>query len=234
VFETLTGTGKSTLTLKPPTTGTGAPPTAIPVKTIHDCTAGCAGPTYSVSTETDITVPLTAASPTAEINGMGWVYSVTGATSFIDGIEFVADFTFPLRAPTGVVSAHPLVLGSATTDAVWSVVAAATTDRPVMAVHGTVYAPKAAVAFSETGVADDLVDRGIVARDVYLGLLAPSAAYAGPHISIPLQATSSQPRVVVFTAQRGGVDLLRAEVTFTDATGTVDGTTPKVLTWSLQ
>jgi hypothetical protein len=234
VYETLTGTGKSTLTFKPPTTGAGAPSAAIPVQTVHDCTVTCTGPTYSTTTAVDITIPLTASNPTTEINNMGWVYSVTGATSYIDGISFTVNYTFPLRAPTGVVSAHPFVLGSASTDAVWAVVAAATADRPVMAVHGTVYAPKAAVAFSETGVADALVDRGIIARDVYLGLLAPSAAYTLPHIEIPTQATSVTPRLVVFTAQRDGVDLLRAEVTFTDSTGTADGTVPKVLSWSLQ
>jgi Tfp pilus assembly protein PilX len=228
VFETLTGTGKSTLTFKPPTG------TAAITKTVHDCTAGCTGPTYSVATEIDLTIPLTAASPTAEVNGMGWVYSVTGGTSFIDGIEFVVGYTFPLRAPTGVVAAHPFVQGSATTDAVWAVVAPSAADRPVMAVHGTVYAPKAVVAFSQTAVADDLVDRGVIARHVYLGLLTPSALYTGPHLAIPAIATSTTPRVVVFTASLAGVDLLRAEVRFADATGTVDGTVPNVVTWSLQ
>jgi hypothetical protein len=78
------------------------------------------------------------------------------------------------------------------------------------------------------------VDRGIVARDVYLAIVSPAAGYTGPFIEIPTQTTSVQPRKVLFTAQRGGVDLLRAEVTFSDSTGTVDGTVPKVLTWSLQ
>ena len=230
VFETLTGTGKSTLTWKPPTG------TAAVTQTVHDCTAGCTGSTYSINNVVDLTIPLpsTQSAAVAEVNGMGWVYSVTGATSFIDGIELVVDFTFPLRAASGVLIAHPYVPGSATTDAVLSVVAAATTDRPVLAVHGTVYAPKTAVGFVETGVANDLVDRGIVARDVYLGLASPSSAYTGPHVSIPTTATTTTPRVVVFTASSGGVDQLRAEVQFTDSSGTVDGTIPKVLTWSLQ
>jgi hypothetical protein len=228
VFETLTGTGKSTLTFKPPA------PTAAITKTVHDCSAGCAGPTYTTATETDITIPLTAAPPTAEFNGMSWVYSVTGATSYIDGIEFVVNYTFPLRASSGVVTAHPYVAGSGTTDAVWAVAAPLTTDRPVMAVHGTVYAPKAAVSFIQTGVADDIVDRGIIARETYLGLSTPAVAYTGPHISIPAVATSTTPRDVVFTASVAGVDLLRSEVMFTDAAGTADGTIPKVLTWSLQ
>ncbi|MDX6255187.1 MAG: hypothetical protein QOJ11_1521 [Frankiales bacterium] len=228
VFETLTGTGKSTLTFKPPTG------TAAITKTVHDCTAGCAGPTYSVLTETDITIPLTAASPTAEVNGMGWVYSVTGATAFIDGIEFVVGYTFPLRAPAGVVAAHPYVFGSAGTDAVWAVAAPLTTDRPVMAVHGTVYAPKAAVSLAQTGVADDIVDRGIIAREVYLGLATPAVGYTGPHVAIPTVATTTTPRDVVFTASVGGADVLRSEVTFSDASGSSDGTIPKVLTWSLQ
>ena len=234
VFETLTGTGKSTLTFKPPVSGTGAPAVAIPVQTVHDCTAGCAGPTYSTTTEVDITVPLTAASPTNEVNGMSWVYSVTGATSYIDGMNFAVNYTFPVRAAAGVVAAHPFVPGSGTTDAVWQVAAPLTTDRPVMAVHGTVYAPKAAVSFVQTGIANDLVDRGVIARDTYLGLSTPAVAYTGPHISIPAVATSTTPRDVVFTASIAGVDQLRSEVTFTDATGTVDGTIPKVLTWSLQ
>ncbi len=230
VFETLTGTGKSTLTWKPPS---GA---AAVTQTVHDCSAGCTGSTYSINNEVDLTIPLSANQTTAAavVNGMGWVYSVTGATSYIDGVELVVDFTFPLRAPTGVLAAHPYAPGSATTDAVLSVAAAATTDRPVLAVHGTVYAPKTAVSFVQTGIANDLVDRGIVARDVYLGLSSPSSACTGPMVAIPAAATTTTPRVVVFTASSGGVDQLRAEVQFTDSTGTVDGTTPKVLTWSLQ
>lgn len=230
VFETLTGTGKSTLTWKPPTG------TAAVTQVVHDCSAGCTGSTYSINNEVDLTIPLssTQSAAAAEVNGMGWVYSVTGATSYIDGIELVVDFTFPLRGAAGVLSAHPYVPGSATTDAVLAVAAAATTDRPVLAVHGTVYAPKTAVSFVQTGVANDLVDRGIVARELYLGLSSPSSAYSGPHVSIPTAATTTTPRVVVFTASSGGVDRLRAEVQFTDSSGTVDGTIPKVLTWSLQ
>jgi hypothetical protein len=228
VFETLTGTGKSTLTFKPP-----APTTAVTM-TVHDCTVTCVGPTYSTATEIDLTLPLTAASPTAEVNGMGWAYSVTGATSYIDGISFTINYTFPVKASSGVVTAHPYVAGSGTTDAVWAVAAPLTTDRPVMAVHGTVYTPKAAVSFVQTGVADDIVDRGIIAREVYLGLATPAAAYTGPHVSIPAVATTTTPRDVVFTASVDGVDLLRSEVTFSDPSGTTDGTIPKVLTWSLQ
>ena len=230
VFETLTGTGRSTFTFKPPTG------TAAVTRTVHDCTAGCTGPTYSTATETEVTFPLpaNATSAAAIVNGMAWTYSVTGATSYIDGVNFSVNYTFVARAPTGVLSAHPYLPGSATTDAVLAVAALATTDRPVLAVHGTVYVPKAAVSFVQTGVGNDLVDRGVIAREVYLGLASPATAYTGPHLSIPTTATTTTPRLVVFTASSGGVDQLRAEVQFTDSSGTVDGTIPKVLTWSLQ
>jgi hypothetical protein len=50
----------------------------------------------------------------------------------------------------------------------------------------------------------------------------------------PGSGTSSAPRDVVFSAVAGGVTLLRAEVTFTDGTGTADGTFPHVVSWSQQ
>jgi hypothetical protein len=94
--------------------------------------------------------------------------------------------------------------------------------------------PEAVVSFTQTAVANDIVDRGIVARDTYLALSAPAAGYTGPHISIPQAATSTQPRDVLFTAVMGGVTLLRSRVIFADATGTVDGNVPTVMTWSQQ
>ena len=173
MFETLTGTGRSTLHVQAGDHGHRARSPATRARLhggLHrsdvqhrDRDRGHRSRCRSNAT-----------SAAAIVNGMAWTYSVTGATSYIDGVNFSVNYTFVARAPTGVLSAHPFVQGSATTDAVLSVAALATTDRPVLAVHGTVYAPKAAVSFVQTGVANDLVDRGVVAREVYLGLASPS------------------------------------------------------------
>ena len=71
-----------------------------------------------------------------------------------------------------------------------------------------------------------------MARDSYLALSLPAAAYTGPHISIPQTLTTTLPRDVLFTAVMGGVTLLRSEVKFSDVTGTVDGAVPSVITWA--
>jgi hypothetical protein len=73
-----------------------------------------------------------------------------------------------------------------------------------------------------------VVDRGIVARNLLLAMTR-AAGYSGVLISIP----PAGPRDVVFTANSAaGVALLRAEVLFTDVTGSANGTIADVQTWS--
>ena len=86
-------------------------------------------------------------------------------------------------------------------------------------------------ALSETSVVNDIVDRGVIVRDLWTATTIGSA-YTGPLISIPplLQA----PRQLSLTAQIAGVSVLRAEVQFTDSAGTANGSVPHVLTWSQQ
>jgi hypothetical protein len=228
VYDTLgalagTGFGKSTLKVTP---GGGVATTV----TVKDCTLGCANRVYAVN-PTVVTVPMTTA---AQVNGMSIAYSVTGAPSlagWVDGISVAVNYTAPLRAPSGVLTKAPYSPLDVTTDGV-IVVNGAVAARPMLSIHGTVYAPATAVSITQTGVANDVVDRGIVARDTYLALSLPAAAYTGPHISIPLALTTTLPRDVLFTAVMGGVTLLRSEVKFSDATGLVDGAVPSVITWS--
>ncbi|MCU1676622.1 MAG: hypothetical protein JWM93_1380 [Frankiales bacterium] len=96
-----------------------------------------------------------------------------------------------------------------------------------LAIHGTIYAMRAAVDISLSSVSATVVDRGILARTVYLGTTR-STTFTGPVISIP--GSSYKPRIILFTITVAGVPKLRVQATF--ATAAVDGTTVTVNQWT--
>jgi hypothetical protein len=96
------------------------------------------------------------------------------------------------------------------------------------AIKGTVYAPLAAVDLSATGQLNQVTQRGIVGRTLYLGMTR-AASYSGALIAMPGAAD----RTVLLTASVGGVPRLRAEVTYADGLGATPGATVSVNRWSV-
>jgi hypothetical protein len=88
-----------------------------------------------------------------------------------------------------------------------------------LAVHGTVYAPTAALQLELTNVSNQVLRRGVVARTARVKVTG-SSSFLGSPISLPPATGSPANRKVVFTARQGGVDVLRTVVQFDD-TGTV-------------
>jgi hypothetical protein len=102
-------------------------------------------------------------------------------------------------------------------------------------IHGTVYAPLAAIDFNSAGVPYTMVDRGLVVRHLDLSTTAVASATPYPVISIPLPDRA--PRRVLLTIAVGGVVELLADVTFTSVAsvgGTLNGQYAHVMQWSHQ
>jgi hypothetical protein len=134
----------------------------------------------------------------------------------VDGVTVKVSFSAPLRA-TAAGTTLFRTSGSANTTTV--------------ALHGTVYAPEAAVDLTLTNVPYVVVDRGLVVRHARLAMSAANG-YAGPLISVPDPVQG--PRRVLLTARDGsGTQLGRAYVTFSDGSGR-NGTVPQVTEWSVR
>ncbi|MDX6229602.1 MAG: hypothetical protein QOI76_2992 [Frankiales bacterium] len=218
------GSGYTQMTYTPP--GGGTPVTKI---FTPNCTNGCGSETAANST-----LPPFSVVQLSDLNNMSLLLSVVNnnnqpITAWVDNPVLVLTYTEPMQPTSGVVAASNgsgYVPGSPTMAAI---VRSSGTGR--LSIHGTVYAPNAAVDISETSLTNDVVDRGIVARDVYLATTI-GAGYTGPVVSIP--PLTRNPRQLSLTASVGGVPLVRAEVQFTDPTGMVNGGVPHVLSWSGQ
>jgi hypothetical protein len=225
VTETVAGTGNTTLTLIP---GAGATP---PTRTLADCpgSANCsAGAFVPGNTDTVSFAGLTA----GQVNGMSFDVTVNNPNSspvdaWIDGITVAVAFSVPVPAVSGTAVAQPYVSGSAATTPLLKVSGATT----VVALHGTVYAPASAVDLGVTSVAWTVADRGVVVRHLASSMTA-AAGYAGAMISVPALGQTKR-RVVLTATDSGGATLARADVTFANAGGTVNGTVPTVNEWTV-
>lgn len=109
-------------------------------------------------------------------------------------------------------------------------------NKPNVYVHGSVYAPLAALDLDLHNSAEEFFDRGVIARTLLFHISASSTQLGSP---IFLPACSSTPgdcrrdRVVVLTASIGGKPVLRSLVNLTDADGAVPGATVSTPAWSV-
>jgi hypothetical protein len=218
------GSGYTQMTYTPP--GGGTPTTQI---FTPNCTNGC--PTeVAANSVPPLVFSVAQVSDLSTVNLLLGVVNNNNApiTAWVDNPVIVITYSEPLQATSGAVaaSATPYSPSTASTAAI-----VRTSGAGRLAVHGTIYAPGAAVDISETSVVNDIVDRGVIARDLYMATTI-GAGYAGPVVSIP--PLTVNPRQLSLTASVGGVPLVRAEVQFTDSTGTVNGGVPHVLSWSGQ
>jgi hypothetical protein len=227
VTETVSGTGNTTLTLNP---GAGATPSA---QTLEDCpisgspTCGAAA-FVPGTTDTAIFPGLTA----GQVNGMSFDVTVNNPNNspvdaWIDGITVLVGYTLPVPAVSGTALAQPYVTGSAATTSLLKASGATT----VLALHGTVYAPASVVDLGLTSVAWTVVDRGVVVRHLASSMTA-AAGYAGPLISVPVLGQAKR-KVVLTATDAGGATLARADVTFANAAGTLNGTIPTLNEWTV-
>jgi hypothetical protein len=199
--------------------------TTTPLTTLRTCPmpAGC---TETALRTDSVTIPV-ADSPTADdfVNALSVDVLVSSAnvaspnggttTAFVDGVTVRVNFTAPLRA-TAAATTLLRTSGSA--------------NNMTVAMHGTVYAPGAAVDLAFTNVPYVVIDRGLAVRHARLAM-APANGYAGPLISVPDPAQG--PRRVLLTAQdASGRQLGRAYVTFSDGSGS-NGSNPQVTEWSV-
>jgi hypothetical protein len=214
------GSGYTQATYTPPG-GTTSPPAVF----TPNCSLGC-------GSETAFTASVSfSPAQVSDLNNFSLVLSVVNnnqapISAWLDSPVLTITYSEPVPKTSGAVATFGYAPASGTTAAV---VRASGSGR--LSVHGTIYAPLAALDLSETNAVNDLVDRGVVVRDLWMSTTIGSA-YTGPLISVPplIQA----PRQLSLTAQIAGVGVVRAEVQFTDSTGTANGAVPHVLTWSQQ
>jgi hypothetical protein len=80
-------------------------------------------------------------------------------------------------------------------------------------------------------VAWTVVDRGVVVRHL-LSSMTSAGGYSGPHISVPPLGLAKR-QVVLTATDAGGITLARADVTFANAAGTLNGTIPTLNEWTV-
>lgn len=216
---------------------TGAP--AIPGVAV---TVGNDDSTSAIHEET-YGVPLTALALEAKqygLTGLSVSYATVAknnksAVESLDSIRLDLTYTPPaLQAEDKVgscVGAPPYVPGTNC--------ALITTDgaQSSFYIHGTFYAPKAALDISLTNVSQQVFTWGLIVRSLRLNI-TPSSLFSQPTIQVP-DDTSSSARKIILTAYvcpgqsscpaGSGTARVRAKVTFNDGT-TVP---PKVESWSV-
>jgi hypothetical protein len=167
----------------------------------------------------------------ARANGLSMSYRVEDRqgipyhVSYVDGAVLDVTYYIPgFKASSGCVTTAPYSPSSSSTCAVLK----GTGSTARMAVKGTVYAPSAAVDLSMTGQANEVTQRGIVARTLQLALTR-AASHAGALVGMP----GAGNRQVLLTARVGGVPRLRADVTFDDGLGSTPGAAVTVTRWSV-
>jgi hypothetical protein len=159
------------------------------------------------------------------------VNSPNGGTTIgaVDGITVSIEFSAPMRPTSGSGVASPYVSGQATTTPILRV--SGSHSGTVFALHGTVYAPLAAVDLGLTGMPYTVVDRGLVVRHLHSSMTPANVNSGPPLVSVP--DLGQGPRQVVLVARDlGGVALGRAYVTFSDGSGQ-NGPIPRVTEWSV-
>ncbi len=205
--------------------------TVLPPQRLRTCPgSGCSDTSLQADTVT-ITDPTL--SPTL-VNRMYvevQVRSGPGAATAaaLDGITVDVNFSAPMLPTSGSGSTAPYVSGGGGSTALLT--SSGSAANTVLALHGTVYAPLAAVDLRVTSVRYPVVDRGLVVR--HLRVQSTSAAgYSGPMVSVP--EPTRTPREVILVAEDGaGNRLARARVRFTDPGSPGGRATADVLEWSV-
>ena len=194
---------------------------------VTPCVQPCAAGTTVESVDV-----LALLSTPAKANGLTTTYTATDSPGlnaynvYLDGIVVDIAYTIPpLTASSGCLLVAPYNPAAATTCAVLKGSGGATSR---LAIKGSVYAPKAPVDLSMTGQLNSVVQRGVIARTLYLSLTA-GAGYVGPLLSLP----GASDRKVLFTASIAGVPALRVDATITDGNGATPGATVTVTAWSV-
>ena len=202
----------------------------FPIGTLP-CNGTCAGPTYTWSCGTAAGNSGSCASYNISpaINPITVVVTATdnAAAAFsatIDSLVVSFTYTEPLSASSGCLLTAPYPASGCALLAV-----SGTAPSTSFVVHGTIYAWLAPVDLSEKLAPSVLVDRGVVARDVQLGL-TPAAPCQGPLLS--LAAAGLSPREVMAESSVAGTASARAEVCFSDPGGAANGSAPTILAWT--
>lgn len=155
------------------------------------------------------------------------IYGVTAAASVASGGTYSTESGCATSAPY----IHP---GSASACAIFGA-DTNVEDKPDVFIHGTTYAPLAAVDFTLHQSSNTILDRGIVARTLYLYISASSNQSTSP-FSIPTCTSGCRAdREVIFVATVPGATpptRLRTDVTYNDQHGATPGLSLTVNHWS--
>jgi hypothetical protein len=191
--------------------------TTLASAVIRACASGCSD--SGLRTDS-VTMPVTGAGAATAVNSLSVDVVVSGgggsgANVSVDGVTVDVSFSAPLRATANGTTLFRTA-GSA--------------NNTTVALHGTVYAPKAAVDLTLDNVPYVVVDRGMVVRHAQLAM-STANGYDGPLISVPDPVQS--PRRVLLTARdSSGAWMGRAYVMISDGSGQ-NGTVPRVTEWSV-
>jgi hypothetical protein len=145
-------------------------------------------------------------------------------TATIDSLVVSFTYTEPLSASSGCLLTAPYPASGC---ALLKVTGSA--PSTALNIDGTIYSWLAPIDLSAKLQPVVVVDRGIVARDVQLGL-TPANPCQGPLVALAAAGTS--PREVMTEASVAGTAVARAEVCFSDVGGAVNGPVPSILAWT--
>lgn len=194
--------------------------------TLRDCRAiACTGASRVDTASFPALTPSQAngASLTLTLDDDGSNGNVSAA---VDGLVVEFSFTAPLNSTSGSTASAPYVRGSLTATPVLRT--SGTDPEAVLALHGTVDTPLAAVDLGLTDVAHTVADRGVLVRHLETSMTR-APGFTGPLIEVP--GIGARPRQVYLRAVSNGVELARADVTFRDAAGTGNGTFADLNEW---
>ena len=218
------GTGLLTATIDP---GDGSAPLSRTTRTCAPCPAGSPAQT-EVVTLTGLT--------TAQANGMTVTFAVLNQDvrpmeAWVDGVSVEASYALAVRPSCQLTSSTGGCDGSAIpTEPLLRATGSAAGST--LAIHGTVYAPRAAVDLGLTSVPYTVVDRGVAVRHVDLSM-TPAAGYVGPLVSIPIIGLAPR-RIRLVAADGAGTVLATADATFANAAGTQNGRQVEVNEWAVR
>ena len=203
----------------------------FPIGTLP-CNGTCTGPNYTWSCGTAPGNSGTCASyaiSAAALNPVTVQVTATdnaaaAFTATIDSITVSFTWTEPMSASSGCLVTAPYPASGC---ALLNVSGSAPATR--LNIDGTVYSWLAPVDLSAKLQTATVVDRGIVARDLQLGM-TPATDCQGPLVA--LAAASTLPRRDMVEASIAGTVSGRAEVCWSDVGGALNGTVPTILSWT--
>jgi hypothetical protein len=195
-FETDTAISASVVIL-PPTAGADTQP-------LNDFTT-CSGASNCTDPLWDISAKFKGRYGYRELNGLKVVYraELSGnnlASDNLDGVELVVDYTPPGFEATTCPTSTPAC----------NIVTSTVTQN--LFFHGTVYVPRAALSLRVHNKDTTIFDRGVIARSLTVDVSSGSKQVDSP-FQLPKATTG---RKVLFIGKDGGVEKVRALVTYQD------------------